>query len=233
MDINAAIEKELYDCKGYDINVRLVALTNSLLIYQGNVNQIISWYKKLNDPQAALIIWNPDNYELLEKTNLEMQRLFTNFLSSAFSLRDHLYVLKREYYIGTVVETKMDECIAKYFKDNNLTAFIQDFRNFVIHCGYPKTSKSLSFNSSAISNDIFFDAAQLNKFKNWTQGSKKFLDTMDTRVKLIDLVVDYDKIINNYYSAIFDILKDYNHAELEELKAIKDKYKLKLHMVRI
>lgn len=66
MDINAAIEKELYDCKGYDINVRLVALTNSLLIYQGNVNQIISWYKKLNDPQAALIIWNPDNYELLE-----------------------------------------------------------------------------------------------------------------------------------------------------------------------
>lgn len=233
IEMNDKIEKELNNCKGFNVNLRLVALTNSLLIYQANVNEMILWHKKINVTEAALTIWDPRNYELMEQVNLEMQRLFTNFLSSAFSLRDHLYTLRNEYYKGTTVESKMEECIAKYFSNNYLTAFIQGFRNFVIHCGYPRTSKKLNMSGDSISNDIYFDVVQLKKFNGWTANSKKFLESMETQVKLIDIVLDYNKIINEYYSKIFKFLKEYHCLELRELKLIKDKYNLSLHMIKI
>lgn len=231
MRSSESIEKELNECKGYVVNKRLVSLTNSLLIYQANVNQLKLWYQKNNDPHAALTIWNPDNYTLMEQVNLEMQRLFSNFLSSAYSLRDHLYTMKNEYYIGTVIEERMTENIEKYFKANDITKFIQDFRNLVIHCGFPAISKRLSISNRA--NDILFDKVQLYKFNGWSAQSKKFLETISNQVKLIDIVTDYDRIINEYYSEIIGYLKEYHFYELKELKEIKNKYNLNLHMVRI
>lgn len=233
MNSNDVIQRELNECEGYLINTRLVSFTNSLLIFQANVNEIKMWYKKINDPHAALTIWNPDNYDLMERVNLEMQRLFSNFLSSSFSLRDHLYTLRNVYYRDTEVEVKIQENINKYFVNNNLTSFIQDFRNYVVHCGYPKVSKGLNINQKNISNDLYFDKVELEKYKKWTLNSRRFLELIDTKVKLIDLVTDYDTIINKYYSAIFILLKEYHSRELKELKGIKDKYNLRLHMVGI
>lgn len=200
-----SIEKELNECSGYLINKRLVSLANSYLIYQANVNQLKQWYQKLNDPIVALTMWNPDNRGLMEQANLEMQRLFSNFLFSAYALRDHLYALRNEYYKGTVIEEKMKERIAKYFAANAITKFVQDFRDFVIHCGFPATSKEMSITNH--SNDILFHKSELLKYKNWTSQSKKFLETMGEQIKLIDIVADFDKIANQYYSEIFQVLK--------------------------
>ena len=227
------IEKELLECKGYEINIRLVALTNSLLIYQANVNALKIWYKKVNDPQAALIIWNPNNYSLMEKANLEMQRLFSNFLSSAFSLRDHLYALRNMYYEGTEIVDSIQNYIDAYFKGNGITSFIQDFRNFVVHRGYPRMNKKLNFDSSSISNDLTFNKKELLKYNRWNALSKKYIDEMGENKKLIDVVCEYNEIIEAYYNNILKMFKEYHYKELHELKEIKDKYQIPLHMVSI
>lgn len=230
---NATIEMELNECEGYFINKRLLSFLDSFLIYCANVNEIKKWHEVTNDPHVALTMWNPENYLLMDHANVEMQRLFTNFLSSAFSLRDHLYTLRNEYYEGTNIDKRIQESISKHFENNCLTAFIQNFRNFVIHCGYPTTSKKISINDGQLSNDVYFDKAQLYKFKNWNVDARKYLDTIGERIKLMDIVTDYDKIINDYYSEIISILKEYHYSELKKLKAIKDKYNLKFRMIKI
>lgn len=227
------MEKELFECTGYEINTRLIALTNSLLIYQANVNALKIWYKKLNNPQAALIIWNPDNYSLMEQTNLEMQRLFSNFLSSAFSLRDHLYALRNMYYEGTEIVDSIQNYIDAYFKGKGITSFVQDFRNFVVHRGYPKLNKELKIDKERIHNDLIFNKKELLKFKKWSATSKEYIENMGDDLKMIDVVNEYNGIIEAYYDDILKMFKKYHYKELCELKVIKEKYNIPLHMVRI
>lgn len=227
------IEEKLYSLPGYDINTRLSAFINSTLLYQANAREIQSWYAKLNEPTAALILWNPENHSLLKQTNLEMQRRFSNFLMSTFAARDHWYAIRDEYYKDTEILEKINILSEMTFSNNGLTAFMQDFRNYVVHKGYPKVSQQLSFGGNKVANDILFDREQLLKFKKWTSTSKRYIKNIQKSVRLIDIVNEYSNILDTYYNKVIELLIDYHRTDLKELKNYKEKYGLKFDMVRI
>lgn len=227
------LEAKILSLPGYEINKRLTLFVNAILVFQGNGKEIEQWYKKINDPIAALTLWNPDNNTLLNMANIEMQRRFSNYLMSAFAVRDHWFAIRDEYYAGTKALVEINYLSAETFENNELSQFMQDLRNYVTHKGYPSVSKELSFGSGTIANDIYFDKSQLLKFKSWKSLSKKYLEKMGDRAKLIDLVTAYSELINNYYSELMKILLLFHKEDMDELKAYKSRYGFRLDIVTI
>ena len=86
---------------GYEVNIRLTSFIDAILVCNANAVSFRKWHDKINTPALVVMLKEPANYSLRHETNLELQRQFSNFLMSAFAVRDHWYALRNEYYIGT------------------------------------------------------------------------------------------------------------------------------------
>lgn len=91
---------------GYEVNIRLTSFIDAILVCNANAVSFRKWHDKINTPALVVMLKEPANYSLRHETNLELQRQFSNFLMSAFAVRDHWYALRNEYYIGTAVNEK-------------------------------------------------------------------------------------------------------------------------------
>ena len=108
------------------------------------------------------MLWDVRNRTLLDCANTEMQRLFSNFLMSIFATRDHLYAIRNAYYKDTVVIEELKKITLEKLAENGLASFMHDFRNYVVHRGYPEISQQLTFDEINTSNDIFFNKEEDN-----------------------------------------------------------------------
>lgn len=181
------LETKLNSLSGYRVNIRLASFFKSILIYQANAREIQMWYKKLNEPETAFMLWDVRNRTLLDCANTEMQRLFSNFLMSIFATREHLYAIRNAYYKDTVVIEELKKVTLEKLAENGLASFMHDFRNYVVHRGYPEISQQLTFDEINTSNDIFFNKEELLKYDGWSTNSKRYINDINIRVKLIDL----------------------------------------------
>ncbi|WP_026653770.1 hypothetical protein [Butyrivibrio proteoclasticus] len=139
--------------------------------------------------------------------------------------------MKNEYYEGTDILNEIEELTNEVFDANELASFMQDLRNYVTHKGYPSVSKEMSFSEGIISNDIWFDSDQLRKFNSWKSLSLKYIMKIGNRVRLIDLVIEYSKMIDAYYKDLTKILVRYHDKELEELRVLKRQYGLRIDII--
>ena len=227
------IIRQLESLSGYEVNQRLSLFINSLLVFNANTRVLKNWYMKFNQPEAALYLWSDCGALDQNKASLEMQRNFSNFLMSAFALRDHWYSLYNEFYKETPVDEKVKALCTRNFSKNGFASFMQNFRNYVTHKGYPLVSRQLSISKGILSNDILFDKSELLKFDGWNADAKKYILSLDKSVKLICLVNDYSNLLNRHYSELIGILKDYHKSELLELKEFAQRNCINLRTIKL
>ena len=100
---------------GYEVNIRLTSFIDAILVCNANAVSFRKWHDKINTSALVVMLKEPANYSLRHETNLELQRQFSNFLMSAFAVRDHWYALRNEYYIGTAVNEKINAFTSETF----------------------------------------------------------------------------------------------------------------------
>lgn len=151
---------------GYEVNIRLTSFIDAILVCNANAVSFRKWHDKINTPALVVMLKEPANYSLRHETNLELQRQFSNFLMSAFAVRDHWYALRNEYYIGTAVNEKINAFTSETFGKNELASFMHDFRNYITHKGYPLVSQTFSEKDHRLINDVRFEKEQLLEYKS-------------------------------------------------------------------
>lgn len=72
----------------------------------------------------------------------EAVRRLHNFLAAAMTLVDHTRVMIAEHYTHTQVERNFKKGIEANFASNPMTRFIQDLRNYMVHCGMPPINRA-------------------------------------------------------------------------------------------
>lgn len=119
---------------------------------------------------------------------LELNRLMSNYLSSARAVIDHF----TQYYLHTYRRKPQEhdfEMFTQNLKATNWSyAFFQDFRNYVQHCGLPIGHFSGSSESGVRKVSIAVEAqALLKKYKGWevsklslTHGSLNLVSLLAT-----------------------------------------------------
>ena len=149
---------------GYEVNIRLTSFIDAILVCNANAVSFRKWHDKINTPALVVMLKEPANYSLRHETNLELQRQFSNFLMSAFAVRDHWYALRNEYYIGTAVNEKINAFTSETFGKNELASFMHDFRNYITHKGYPLVSQTSSTKFPHPTRDLFHNKPLLFVF---------------------------------------------------------------------
>ena len=67
----------------------------------------------------------------------EVNRLFHNFLSSAKTLIEHTRIFMDTHFKNTSVNKEYTHKIKMEFSQDDLSRFIQDLRNYMLHQGLP------------------------------------------------------------------------------------------------
>ena len=158
---------------GYEVNIRLTSFIDAILVCNANAVSFRKWHDKINTPALVVMLKEPANYSLRHETNLELQRQFSNFLMSAFAVRDHWYALRNEYYIGTAVNEKINAFTSETFGKNELASFMHDFRNYITHKGYPLVSQTFSEKDHRLINDVRFEKEHPNVEVQYKSGILK------------------------------------------------------------
>jgi hypothetical protein len=116
----------------------------SVNIFLGNADELAQVLGALNDDPIEHWKTISSDLEASHKIQTHVGRLFHNFLASAMTLVDHTRVFIKEFYLATALSRTYNER-KRVFEGNNLTRFIQDLRNYMVHRGLPPIRRMLSF----------------------------------------------------------------------------------------
>ncbi len=99
----------------------------------------------------------------------ELNNHFMNYLSTAYALRQHLEAsIKRDFGRDSVHPAKFQQFIELLETASFEYAFLQDFRNFVQHCGFPVGSARLMYQQSGrVLTVTYSKASLLESYKGW------------------------------------------------------------------
>ncbi len=135
----------------------------------------------------------------------EFGRLLDNFLAAAAArvCRERNMITK--WYKDTELWQEYEAEIGRHFKDNKLSLFIEDLRNYAMHYDLPVTRGSMvgaaSFSPTTggptIGRAFLIEKAELEKWDNWIKG-KSYLKTADRFIPIAELVDQYFQKIQDF-----------------------------------
>lgn len=222
MDINE-MEQQIYSTEGYKIDLIMRGLDMSVQIFKRNYQQFSELIKTFDNPAYIIFFW-ADSIES-KKTRIDFQievhRAFTNFEASAASLIDHSRRFVESGIKDTIKEkytNKKDEC----FVENNLSRFVKDLRNYLLHRGYPEIKISTHYPNG--NNEFVMNKTELTKWSKWSSYSKEFLAKQEEKISVVSVVDDYYNLVVEFYEWFFNELREEYKEEYEEVNKLIEQF---------
>jgi hypothetical protein len=209
--------KEMQDSKGYKLDSAAYQLESSFIMTVVNFGEL----KRLLEDVPTFSVKQKRMGES-RKFQIHALRLFANYLASATAFRDHTRCFVKRIYgsVKKALDGKYQKEVNKKFKENNLSQFIEDIRNFQQH--YKPLPISIL---SKVKDGTFYSRIVLGKETllesgyEWTKG-KRFLNNAKDHI-------DVSQISENYlYKTIFPWIiqqqAKYHKQEFEEFKHLQE-----------
>ena len=127
-----SITNKLIDSEGMKFLDRMHERSFSINIFRLNARDLINHLSTAEDLEKVIATFNSP-VSLEEMT--ECARLVHNFLASAMTLIEHTRIFFKTHYANTEVNRIYSESVREKFERNELTRFVQDMRNFMLHKG--------------------------------------------------------------------------------------------------
>ena len=223
---NRELEKRLLDCAGYKVYAQMRTLEQSYYIFQRNHSELISALQIMQDPHMSLGLWNEKNRDKLQAFQVEVTRLLHNFLAAVKSLVDHTRILLvQELYNGDPFLPELTAKIKSQFADSELSHFVQDFRNYILHNALPMTSANRHYERGKLpDNSIQLDIVELRKWNRWSKPSKKYLSQLNDKKKIHEISEAYVKLVVEFHVWLKKRQEEIHKKEFDEMKALNTIY---------
>jgi hypothetical protein len=230
------LEQELFELseqikatEGHRIQAKIRGLMSSYYVFESNYHWLVRALDHFGRTEVLLELWKEDNRAKLGRFIDEVTRLLHNFLASAKTLVDHTRVFKNEMYEGhefkEIYQGKLDRDLGK----SEIVRFVQDLRNYVLHKQLPLAHAELSFKGgegavSDFDSTIKLDVNRLREWDRWKPESRAYLDTLDDKVQIQDVVERYETAIRAFYQW-FGVQQEILHrVEFDELSSLETRY---------
>lgn len=150
-----------------------------------------------------------------------LSRYIFNFLASAAALKNNCYTLMGQYK-NTELQEKYKKATAEYFLNNDLVAFINDFRNYQTHY-----KVELSY-VSAKNQVVFLTDELLKHSKQWNSASKKFIQNSKGEIVIKDICEKYYKLNEEFCLWLINELRLLHKKDFEEIAKATQQANIKL-----
>jgi hypothetical protein len=221
------LNEQIKATDGYRISLKIRALRRSYHVFEGNYHYLVSALDHFARTVVIMELWREDNRAKLDLFLNEITRLLHNFLAGAATLVDHTRVFKNEMYKGQSFEKTYQEKLERDVSSSPLVNFVQDLRNYVLHKELPITSAELSFKreaggtSTVFSSTIQLDVDKLRGWNRWNSKSRLYLNTLDDKVKIKEVVEQYEAIIRAFYQWFGEEQDKLHRAEFDEFEQLE------------
>lgn len=136
------------------------------------------------------------------KALAEANRHFMNYFSSAYALRQHLNTsLIRDFGRNSGQVIKFQKFLSMLEEKSFDYAFVQDFRNFVQHCGFPVGEMRRTENHQGRALSVKYSkAALLSDYNEW--GKSKLAERPEGEFDLMVIVQKHHALVVREFSVV-------------------------------
>lgn len=196
---------------------RASSLKFSYRIFKDNVNEFIKWTYEENYPNFFTLINDPRNHDLANEYWTTFIRKLHNVLAAAKTLVDHALVVRNDIAKhNPEFRIKYNELVEMQFKNDQLAKFVSDFRNFILHFGLIDYILRHTFDPQRGTVPKFIlNIQNLKEWSGWTAPSSRFLLSLDEKISIQDIFLQYDKKIQAFYEGFYFLV---NTLFAEEIK---------------
>lgn len=207
-----ATQEEIFSYPGWLASKRLGYLANMHHIFLQNHLILKDLLVKIHNDESF-------STQIYQEFDKHMQQYLFNFLSASAALTDNCRKMMI-FYKGTDIFNEYNAKIDEVFKNNLLSAFIKDLRNYQTHnkIDIPTPVRSLEDHKSI---DVIFISDELLKENyQWTASSKKFMEKCGLEISILPIINEYNNMINLFYNWLYSRLKQYHYNDFVALKQI-------------
>jgi hypothetical protein len=231
-DPSSIAYQDLLSSKGMEYLDRTYKRSFTLDIFIRNTEDLRQALDSLRDPMEHVKLLAARDEEAKRAILRNVVRLFHNFLAGAMTLVDHTRVFVQDHYLGTDVNKEFKSRIERDFSQNSLTRFVQDLRNYMLHCGLPPLERTLlitkeGHGASGDANFVtgfYLRSDDLKKWSGWKSDSKIYLESAGEQIDLLQLVESYRVIIYAFHSEFQNVLDAHHKNDLAQLDVLRDEF---------
>ena len=209
--------KDMENSKGYKIDSAAYELENSFILMVLNFGEL----ERICNNVPVFSVEQKRSGES-KKFLINALRVFSNYLTSVTAFASHTRNFIKNIYDETsnVFDEKYQKEVDEKFKDNELSQFIEDLRNFYQHY------KSLPIGITTKVNDsknlysklTFSGESLLKSGYTWGKG-KKFINRIDGEIDIFQISKDY--LFKTLFPWIMQQQLKYHKEEFEEFKQLQ------------
>jgi len=197
---------------GHEIYWQIQSIGISMAILHRNEAELVT---KLRDHATfdSLRQFDQSNRQGMQAEFHEIIRLIHNYVASIKSLVDHTRRISRKILSETGQSIYQQE-IDSQFTNDDLTSFLHDLRNYLLHVTHPPVKKTVRFDSGTIAVEL--DTQQLLESDQWRAASKRFLMKYPKSVVLEPLICDYSEKVTNFHNWLTAHIESDRKGEMDD-----------------
>jgi hypothetical protein len=205
-------------------------------IFAGNYRELKEILDFIHDSKKSLSLFGTESADKMHAVQLEVVRLFHNFVASAITLVEHTRILVHDNGVKEECRTEYKEKVAAEFGNDPLCGFVQDLRNYFFHRGNPLTGMELSFtrNPNSLDTRVFLDVKQMSEWKKWRSRSKiflNFLNTVKDKLTLLEVIEAYTSKVRGFHTWFIEWFAERHKSELAEHESLQKKWNADLELI--
>jgi hypothetical protein len=198
----------------------------SFNIFEGNTEELENNLAVIERPKALIRDQVESNRNNTTHTHRKINRRFHNFLASAKTFVEHTRVFIEKHYQNTSIQSAYQSKIKSEFAEDELCRFIQDLRNFILHCGLPENYMitRLNQNTQEVESSVNLEVDKLLCWNKWSSISRNFLKKNDKSITFSSIVTPYANKIISLYLWLDSELLNYHETDLREYEGLKARF---------
>jgi len=221
------IDREIEASEGFRIYNKMSLLEKSYFIFDTNYLNFRHVLDEFEQPMVFLKLWEEKARDRFDLFINDVIRLFHNYLAGATTLIDHIDTLKDGLYGESGFSNEYQARWEEQLGGSALPRFVEDLLVYMLHQGLPLALAELNFGRTGsgveVDSAIKLDVSKLGEWRHWSEKGREYLDTLEGKVKLDDIVREYTSVVAGFYQWFVLRQSELHREVLEELEELEGK----------
>lgn len=210
---------DLQKMDGWRLSRKMDRLSLTAHIFHTNHSELICRIEYFKSDEA-MQLWGVRNRAQMDLFLKEITRLLHNFLASAMTLVEHTRILARELYKDADFWMEYESQIGKEFTSNALAQFIQDLRNYILHCDLPVAFASLTPECEQL---LKLDMRLLRDWRGWKSLSRQYLTDANDEEQLEGMIQAYTHSITRFHDWFYDRQTELHKQAFHDAEELRER----------
>jgi hypothetical protein len=221
------MDREIEASEGYRLYARMSLLEKSYFIFDTNYLNLRHVLEEFEQPMVFLKLWEERTRDRFDLFIDDVIRLFHNHLAGATTLLDHVDTLRDGLYGDAGFSDEYQARWEKQVGESGLIRFVEDLLVYMLHKGLPFALAELNFgrigSGVEVNSAIRLDVNMLKEWEHWSERGREYLDTLEGKVKLDDIIKEYTAIVSGFYQWFVLRQSELHREVLKELEELEGK----------